>query len=210
MTTPRLLCSVNFRPRNDCAAVTPRQRMISGETAESSASTQGRQASTSWYAGFEWMRRLPRGSHLKCLTAFVTYTSERSIPARARASSRTCPAGPAKGRPARSSWSPGCSPTTKSRLVRFPSPKTVCVALAYSGHPRHPRAASASGARSRVAGTNGAAPPSARSLIASTCDRAPATRPAIPAVSGSPAQRFCGISVRIDVRFKRAGLKMAS
>ena len=38
----------------------------------SSASSQGRQAAISREFGFLWMRRLPRGSHLKCFTVFVT------------------------------------------------------------------------------------------------------------------------------------------
>jgi hypothetical protein len=37
----------------------------------SSASNHGRQAKTSPSLGFLWMRRLPRSSNLKCLTALV-------------------------------------------------------------------------------------------------------------------------------------------
>lgn len=35
-------------------------------------SIHGRQAAISRELGFWWMRRFPRGSHLKCLTVFVT------------------------------------------------------------------------------------------------------------------------------------------
>src|SRR4051794_38468171 len=73
------------------------------------------------------MRRLPRAVHLKCLTALVTYASERSMPAASSPSSSTLPAGPTKGRPARSSLSPGCSPTNTISAFSDPSPKTVCV-----------------------------------------------------------------------------------
>src|SRR5205814_1235402 len=62
--------------------------------------------------GFLWIRRLPCAAHLKCLPTLVTYTLDRSIPAASNASSSTRPAGPTKGRPCLSSWSPGCSPTS--------------------------------------------------------------------------------------------------
>ena len=42
--------------------------------------------------GFLWMRRFPRGSHLKCFTALVTYTFVRSIPASSSAVSSSLPA----------------------------------------------------------------------------------------------------------------------
>src|SRR5580658_7413492 len=51
------------------------------------------------------------------------------MPASANASSRSFPAGPTKGRPTRSSWSPGCSPTIMIAALEAPSPKTVCVAV---------------------------------------------------------------------------------
>src|ERR1700722_3872089 len=51
------------------------------------------------------------------------------MPASANASSRSFPAGPTKGRPTRSSWSPGCSPTITITALEAPSPKTVCVAV---------------------------------------------------------------------------------
>src|ERR1700733_5733088 len=49
------------------------------------------------------------------------------MPAAASALSSTAPAGPTNGRPARSSLSPGCSPTIMMRAVCWPSPKTVWV-----------------------------------------------------------------------------------
>ena len=93
----------------------PRQTSTLGLTTSSSATAHGRQAAISLAFGFWWIRRLPRGVHLKCLTAFVRYVSARSIPASASASSSSCPAGPTKGRPTSSSLSPGCSPTSSSR-----------------------------------------------------------------------------------------------
>ena len=45
------------------------------------------------------MRFLPRRSNLKCLTAFVRYTSPRSMPASSSARSSSPPAGPTNGRP---------------------------------------------------------------------------------------------------------------
>ena len=77
------------------------------------------------------------GRHLKCLTTFVTKTRSRSIPAASSARSRTWPAGPTNGRPAWSSRSPGCSPTSISVAGTGPSPNTVWVARSQSGHERH-------------------------------------------------------------------------
>src|SRR5439155_13004256 len=62
----------NFGPISACAAVEPRQTIARGLTARISASSHGRQALISTAFGFLWMRRLPRGSHLKCFTTFVT------------------------------------------------------------------------------------------------------------------------------------------
>src|ERR671933_3017970 len=63
------------------------------------------------------------------------------MPTSSRASSRTRPAGPTNGWPARSSWSPGCSPTIISSARPGPSPNTVCVPVRNRSHARHPRAA---------------------------------------------------------------------
>src|SRR5205085_6079430 len=105
------------------------------------------------------MRRLPRASgvHLKCFTAFVTYASPRSIPAFSSAASSNLPDGPTNGWPARSSWSPGCSPTMTSTGVRLPSPNTVCVPTFHRWQPRHPCAAVRSAAIVRRAGRKSAA-----------------------------------------------------
>src|SRR5688572_26065018 len=80
------------------------------------------------------MRRLPRGSHLKCFTTLVRYTRLRSIPACSSARSSSFPAGPTNGWPARSSASPGCSPTSISSARDGPSPKTVRVPTLYRSH----------------------------------------------------------------------------
>src|SRR5947199_8276371 len=77
------------------------------------------------------MRRLPRsaGVHLKCFTTLVTYTPLRAIPASSKAVLSNFPAGPTNGCPAKSSLSPGCSPTNMILAVDEPSPNTVCVAF---------------------------------------------------------------------------------
>src|SRR3954453_12370761 len=49
------------------------------------------------------------------------------MPASASAWSSSFPAGPTNGRPALSSWSPGCSPTNIASAPALPSPKTTCV-----------------------------------------------------------------------------------
>ena len=53
-------------------AVEPIATMSPGCTTSISASSQGLQARISLIRGVTWMRRLPRGSNLKCLTALVT------------------------------------------------------------------------------------------------------------------------------------------
>src|SRR5213080_2159692 len=64
------------------------------------------------------------------------------MPASSSASSSSLPAGPTNGRPARSSRSPGCSPTNISSAERPPSPNTVCVPFFHRSHARQPAAAS--------------------------------------------------------------------
>src|SRR5579883_1946961 len=103
------------------------------------------------------MRRLPRGSHLKCLTVFVTHVSLRSIPASASARSSSLPAGPTNGWPARSSSFPGCSPTSIMRACALPSPKTVWVPRSQRGHALQRAAAARTSASVPWMGTSGAA-----------------------------------------------------
>ena len=67
-----VLGQAKLGPNKAWAAVAPRQTTIRGPTAEISASSHGRQAAISREFGFLWSRILPRGSHLKCFTAFVT------------------------------------------------------------------------------------------------------------------------------------------
>ena len=71
-TLPRSRVTRKDGPKTDCAAVAPRQTSSFGLTSRSSASSQGRHAAISRELGFLWMRRFPRGSHLKCFTVFVT------------------------------------------------------------------------------------------------------------------------------------------
>jgi hypothetical protein len=54
------------------AAVAPSATVIAGFTSSRSCSYHQRHAWISPASGFEWIRRLPRGSNLKCLTALVT------------------------------------------------------------------------------------------------------------------------------------------
>src|SRR5713101_7661270 len=68
---PRLLVTRKEGPKIACAAVAPRQISAFGLTTAISASSQGRQAAISVELGFWWIRFLPRGSHLKCLTTLV-------------------------------------------------------------------------------------------------------------------------------------------
>jgi len=67
-----LACDAKRRAKSARAAVEPRQTSTPGLTTRNSASSQGRQAAIWRELGFWWMRRFPRGSHLKCLTGFVT------------------------------------------------------------------------------------------------------------------------------------------
>src|SRR5438094_1538581 len=105
------------------------------------------------------MRRLPRGSRLKCFTTFVTYTSSRAIEAAASARSSRRPAGPTNGWPARSSSWPGCSPISITRARGLPSPNTVCVPRLYRSQPRQPAAAARSAGSIFRAGRKSAADP---------------------------------------------------
>src|SRR5205809_3971241 len=84
------------------------------------------------------------------------------MPASASASSRSLPAGPTNGAPARSSWSPGCSPTNMTSDFGEPSPKTVCVPVFQSGQALQPAAASVSFLSEGRVGTSGAAVSSSR------------------------------------------------
>src|SRR5215469_4371798 len=59
-------------PNKACAAVAPSATTIRGLTTLISASSHGKQASISTAPGLLWMRRGPRGTHLKCLTTLVT------------------------------------------------------------------------------------------------------------------------------------------
>ena len=128
--SPRSLVTRNFGPSTAWAAVAPSKPSTSGCTASSSRCHHWLHAAISAWFGFLCKRTLPprAGSNLKCFTAFVTYTSERSMPASSSASSRMRPAGPTNGRPLRSSWSPGCSPININGAADGPSPNTVCVA----------------------------------------------------------------------------------
>ena len=136
---PRSRVTWTSDPRTPCAAVAPISTVTSGWTSSSSSSSHGRHARTCRAFGRSWRRRLPSGEgrQRKCLTILVTKAVSRSIPAAWSARSRTRPAGPTNGRPARSSWSPGCSPTRMIRAGTGPSPMTAWVARSQSSHCRH-------------------------------------------------------------------------
>src|ERR1700753_3398257 len=55
------------------------------------------------------------------------------MPASCKALSKSFPAGPTNGFPARSSSFPGCSPTKTTVAFGRPSPKTVCVPVFHNG-----------------------------------------------------------------------------
>src|ERR671915_521644 len=79
------------------------------------------------------------------------------MPAASSPLSSSLPAGPTNGLPARSSLSPGCSPTTITRARFRPSPKTVWVAPRQRWQPRQRAAASRSALSVRFSGRNGVA-----------------------------------------------------
>jgi hypothetical protein len=151
---PRSACTATGRPSKARAAVAPSATNARGRTSEISLSSQCAQASASRCPAVLWMRRLPRSSYLKCFTALARYTLSRAQPSCAMARSSSWPAGPTKGRPARSSWSPGCSPTSMWCAPAGPSPHTAWVASAPMGQAR--QACAAMRSSSSVAG---AAPP---------------------------------------------------
>src|SRR5690606_28172790 len=72
MSRPRSRLTRNERPNSACDAVAPSVTRTRGFTTASSALSHGLHASISRAFGGWWIRRLPRGSHLKCFTAFVT------------------------------------------------------------------------------------------------------------------------------------------
>ena len=59
-------------PSTDRTAVAPISTITLGARTAISWSSQGLQARVSATFGVAWMRRLPRGFHLKCFTALVT------------------------------------------------------------------------------------------------------------------------------------------
>ena len=69
------------------------------------------------------------------------------MPASSRPCSRTRPAGPTNGRPALSSWSPGCSPTSIRSASSAPSPKTVWVPFSHRWQALQPAASPRSSSR---------------------------------------------------------------
>src|SRR4051794_34819330 len=80
------------------------------------------------------------------------------MPAASSPLSSSRPAGPTNGSPARSSLSPGCSPSSTTRARAGPSPKTVWVAPRQRWQPRQPEAAERSALSDRrPAGRKGVA-----------------------------------------------------
>src|SRR5207302_3608319 len=91
---PRCCVTLKVGAISAWAAVAPRHTTTCGFRIPISASSHRRHAAISLRFGFSCRRRFPAGRHLKCFTAFVTYTVSRSIPAASSASSSTRPAGP--------------------------------------------------------------------------------------------------------------------
>src|SRR6266536_5997079 len=81
------------------------------------------------------------------------------MPAPSNARSSNFPDGPTNGLPARSSMSPGCSPTTITCAMLGPSPKTVCVPTLNRSHAWQPLDAARSLARVGRGGMKSAAEP---------------------------------------------------
>ena len=100
----------------------PSVTMTRGFSRASSSSSHAWQATMCRCSGVLWMRRLPRGSKKKCLTALVGNTRSTGMPASSSSARNSRPAGPTNGRPRRSSSSPGCSPTSINRAPGGPSP----------------------------------------------------------------------------------------
>src|SRR5580693_3930749 len=181
------LCSPTRKREPNIAspATAPSSTTSPGLTTPSSASSQNSQALISVLFGRWWIRRLPRAVHLKCLTAFVRYTSSRAMPLSASARSSTRPAGPTNGRPCLSSWSPGVSPTSTSAASTGPSPNTVPVARLYRSHRVHEAALSASSRQLVTSGSYPAAP------AATPRRHAPPSRPA-----ATPRRHVRGLTTR--------------
>ena len=129
------------------------------------------------------------------------------------------PAGPTKGFPARSSTSPGCSPTSIISAWSGPTPGTPCVASRHRSHRRHAFSALAiagrlsspagevsvstgAGARRR-AGVVGAV-----STMVVILRSASSIRLGMSAASGRLRQYCFGISEVMARTLSRAGLKM--
>src|SRR5204863_4026704 len=79
------------------------------------------------------------------------------MPASSTALTSSRPAGPTNGAPCRSSWSPGCSPTSTRRAPAGPAEKTVWVAASHSSQPRQSAAAARRPARPPPSGTKSCA-----------------------------------------------------
>src|SRR5579859_3977687 len=146
---PRTLAMVSVLPVRLRAAVTPSAITAEGFISLRSSSSQILQRSISSLFGRLCSRRLPRISCLKCLTALVTNVWSCAISGSASAWSSMRPAGPTNGLPARSSLSPGCSPTSMKAARLGPSPGTAWVASLYSGQ-RVQTASAAASWRSEV------------------------------------------------------------
>ena len=144
--------------------------------------------------------------------------------------SKTLPAGPTNGLPARSSWSPGCSPTNIDPGV-FGSfaehgLRRVAPQRAAAASPSRPRAirqsslASSSDASLAVAASAnacawtlawcGAGVVGILAIISLAALSAPAISPGMSEASGRFRQYFFGISVCMAFTLSRAGLKMFS
>ena len=148
--SPRCAVTLNALPSSACAAVAPRQTIDARlARARSRCRATGGTPAISLARGFLWIRRLPRGSHLKCFTTLVTYTLAVDARLRQRRSS-SLPAGPTNG------WPRGLRHRPAARRPASPRP---CAALRRTpsawrsstdrsrGSPSPPRARFEGGAR---------------------------------------------------------------
>ena len=158
MTVPRCFVTRNDDPSNPCAAVAPSATIIFGCTASISRCSHGLHAEISIWFGFSWMTAFSPRFPLEMLH-HVRDVGLLAVNAgcSARHLSNNFPAGPTKGLPEISSWSPGCSPTKSIAAWTAPSPKTVCVARWNSGQPSQSLAAFRNVDRLWLSGINGSA-----------------------------------------------------
>ena len=128
---PRRRRTPSAAPASARAGPAPASRIRSGRVSDSSRCRKGRHACISASFG----ARLPGGRQG---TRCVSSTPDRSKPMLASTWLSIRPGAPAKASPVRSSSDPGASAMRIKPALGFPDGRTVCVAVARSGHPSKP------------------------------------------------------------------------